>query len=61
MLSRGRREDKRMVLIRRYGYWGKRFFCDRRPLERREHQKIQTVTKIHALKAKESGQKAAVQ
>jgi hypothetical protein len=40
---------------------GKRFFCDRRPLERREHQKIQTVTKIHALKAKESGQKAAVQ
>jgi hypothetical protein len=60
MLSRGRREDKRMVLIRRYG-WGKRFFCDRRPLERREHQKIQTVTKIHALKAKESGQKAAVQ
>jgi hypothetical protein len=60
MLSRGRREDKRMLLMKIW-LWGKRFFCDRRPLERREHQKIQTVTKIHALKAKESGQKAAVQ
>jgi hypothetical protein len=60
MLSRGRREDKRMLLVfRRYGR-GKRFLRSRRPLENMEKYKL-SQKYTHALKAKESGQKAAVQ